>query len=273
MTGRILVTGGSGVLGTQVVESLVAAGRQPIVFSRRAPQAENWLQGDLASGAGLEQALRDVEVVLHAASAAAEFSRIHATDVEGTAHLVKAAEAAGVKHLVYISIVGVDNIPYGYYRAKLAAERSIKAGAVPWTILRATQFPELIDRVLRASRGPFVFVPRSFSFQPVHSSEVAARLAEIAAGKPAGMMDDFGGPEVLTTRELARTWLARRGIRRRIVAVPIPGQAASGFRDGHHLCPDQREGRGTWASWVARAYAGGQVPTAYSRKPSVSKDA
>ncbi len=261
-----MVTGGSGVLGSQVVERLRVAGQQPTVLSRRASSQPGWVQGDIATGEGLPEALAGVEVVVHAASAAAEFTRIKATDINGTRRLVEAAEAAGVKQLVYISIVGIDRIPYPYYKAKLAAEESIKAGAVPWTILRATQFPELLDRVLRASRGPFLFIPRSMSFQPVDSGEVAQRLAALATSAPAGMLEDFGGPEVLTTRELAHAWLARRGLRKRIVELPIPGRSGHGFRAGCHLSPGHRQGIKTWSAWIARAYAGGQVPTAYSRK-------
>jgi uncharacterized protein YbjT (DUF2867 family) len=269
---RILVTGGSGVLGSQVVERLRAAGQRPIVLSRRASSAPDWVRGDIATGEGLPEALAGVEVVVHAASAAAEFTKIKGTDIEGTRRLVEAAETAGVKHLVYISIVGIDRIPYVYYKAKVAAEELVKAGAVPWTIQRATQFPELLDRVLRASRGPFVFVPGSISFQPVDSVEVAERLAQLATSAPAGKLEDFGGPEVLTTRELAQTWLAHRGMRKRIVSFPIPGKVGRAFRAGYHLCPEHRQGRGTWVDWIGRAYAGGQVPTAYSRKSEPDRD-
>jgi uncharacterized protein YbjT (DUF2867 family) len=269
---RILVSGGSGVLGHQVVERLVSAGQNPIVLSRRASRLPGWVRGDIATGEGLPEALAGVDVVVHAASAAAEFTRIKATDVEGTRRLVAAAEAAGVKHLIYISIVGVGSVPYFYYRAKAAAEATIKGGTVPWTILRATQFHELIDRIFRASRGPFVFVPRSISFQPVDSGDVAERLAELATSSPAGLLDDFGGPEILTSRELAQAWLARRGLRKSIVGIPVPGRTGRGFRAGQHLCPDRRQGGVTWHDWIGRAYAGGRVPTAYGRKSQSTED-
>jgi uncharacterized protein YbjT (DUF2867 family) len=269
---RILVTGGSGVLGSQVVERLGARGQEPIILSRRAPTSPGWVRGDVATAEGLPEALSGVDVVVHAASAAAEFTKIKATDVEGTRRLVDAARAAGVKHLVYISIVGVDRVPYYYYKAKGAAEETIKDGRVPWTIMRATQFHELIDRVLRASRGPFVFVPRSISFQPVDSGDVAERLAGLATSAPVGMVQDFGGPEILTSRELAQAWLARREMHKRIVGIPVPGGAGRGFRAGYHLCPDHRQGRGTWSDWIGRAYSGGRVPTAYGRKSQSTED-
>ena len=82
---------------------------------------------------------------------------------------------------------------------------------MPWSILRATQFHELIDRVFRAlARGPFLFVPRGVSFQPVAAAEIATRLAEIALAPPTGVIEDFGGPEVLTAPELGQAWLAQR---------------------------------------------------------------
>lgn len=263
---KILVTGGSGVLGRQVVDRLRDSGHLPVVLSRR--QRPGWIQGDIATGAGLTEALQDAEVVVHCASAAAEVSRIKATDIQGTMRLVAAAESAGVRHLVYVSIVGIDRVDYAYYRAKLAAEAAVRAGAVPWSIVRATQFHDLIDRALRAlARGPFLFVPGRLSFQPAASAELAPRLAHIATADPTGIIEDFGGPQVLTSRELGQAWLAQRGERRRIVELPLPGKAARDFRAGRHLCPDQRHGNQTWAEWLEQAYAGGRVPTAYS-KPS-----
>ena len=267
---RIVVTGGSGVLGAQVVEQLRAAGHEPVVLSRGPGPGR--LQGDVATGEGLAPAFAGADVLLHAASAAAEFTKIKATDIEGTRRVLSAAEAAGIKHLVYISIVGIDRIDYGYYKAKLTAENTIKAGSVPWSILRATQFHDLIDRVLRATaRGPFVVIPKGLRFQPVASAEVATRLTEVSLGAPTGAIEDFGGPEVLTADELALAWSKRRGRRRRVVRVPVPGKAGAGFRAGNHLCPDHRQGELTWAQWLEQAYADGRVPAAYG-KPSGAGD-
>lgn len=264
---RILVTGGSGVLGKQVVERLRAGGHQALVMSRRAGAGPDWRQADIASGEGLAATLEGTEAVVHAASAAAEFTKIKRTDIDGTQRLVREAGKAGVRHIVFISIVGVDRIDYGYYRAKLAAEDTIRAGGVPWSIVRATQFHEFVDRILRAAaKGPFLFVPKGMSDQPVAGSEVAERLAEIAAAVPTRSIEDFAGPDILTTDELARPWLQRRGERRRVVRVPIPGKAGAGFRAGFHLSPSGRRGRQTWPDWLEQAYVDGRIPTAYSKR-------
>ena len=269
---RVLVTGGSGVLGSHVVQGLRTGGHQAIVMSRRPGAGADWRQADIASGESLPSALADVDVVVHAASAAAEITKIKRTDVEGTRRLVQQAEKSGVKHIVFISIVGVDRIDYGYYKAKLAAEDTIRAGAVPWSILRATQFYELVDRVLRATaKGPFLFIPKAVRDQPVASTEVAERLAEVAIGAPTHAVEDFGGPTVLTVDELARAWLQRRGEERRLVRFPIPGKPGPGFRAGYHLCPDSSRGQQTWADWLELAYIDGRVPTAYNRRASIER--
>lgn len=236
-------------------------------MSRRAGAGPDWRQADIGSGQGLATALAGAEVVVHAASAAAEITRIKKTDIEGTHRLVREAEKAGLKHIVYISIVGVDRIDYGYYRAKLAAEDAIRAGGVPWSIVRATQFHEFVDRILRATaKGPFVFVPKGMSDQPVAGSEVAEVLTALATAPPTHSINDFGGPDILTTDELARTWLRRRGEHRRVVRVPIPGKAGPGFRAGFHLAPGGHRGRQTWTDWLEQAYVDGRIPTAYSKR-------
>jgi uncharacterized protein YbjT (DUF2867 family) len=96
---------------------------------------------------------------------------------------------------VYVSIVGVDRIPYGYYRAKLATETVVEESGLPWTILRATQFHDLIRRIAGVlAKSPVVPVPAGVRFQPVDVHEVAARVVELATGTPAGRVDDMGGP-------------------------------------------------------------------------------
>jgi uncharacterized protein YbjT (DUF2867 family) len=179
-----LVTGSSGTLGRSVVDGLLAGGHQVRVFSRRprpagAPATVGWVTGELVSGRGLA----DVAVIVHCASNPLR-PRV---DIDGTRNLVEAAQEAGIWHLVDISIVGVDRVPYRYYQAKLAAERLIQASGLPWTILRATQFHQLVLLVARGlARLPLVPVPAATSFQPIDAAEVADRLtARTLAPRPA----------------------------------------------------------------------------------------
>ena len=250
---RILVTGGNGGLGRQVVAQLVSAGYQARVRSRQlAPTVTmpiEWAQADLATGVGLDAALAGCDTVIHAASS--PYKNTHAVDVEGTQRLLDRARAAGVGHLVYISIVGTDQVPMKYYRSKTEAEQLIERSRVPWTILRATQFHTLIDAFLsRANRLPLFLLPTDLQFQPIETGEAARRLVELAAGIPVGRAPDIGGPEVLRFGELAEAWLAARGTRRPIVPLPRLGKLARALRQGRLTCPEQRYGAITWAEWL-----------------------
>jgi uncharacterized protein YbjT (DUF2867 family) len=162
-----------------------------------------------------------------------------------------------VAHLLYISIVGIDDFPFAYYRAKRAAEGLIEGASVPWTILRATQFHELLDqRFLPALFAlPLVaLVPTDFRFQTVDSGEVADRMVELVEAGPSGRADDVGGPEVLTMGEIASTWKQARGLSRAIVPLPVPGAAAAAFRRGQNTCPDRRYGTITWPDYLLGRY-------------------
>jgi uncharacterized protein YbjT (DUF2867 family) len=256
----ILVTGGTGTLGRPLVAALAGAGPPVRVLSRRprprpgGPPVE-WVAGDLATGRGLGEAVRGVGVIVHCATG--PWSR--RVDVAGTGRLLAAARAAGSPHLVYISIVGIDRVPFRYYRAKLAAERLIQAAGLPWTILRTTQFHDLLHRVLQAlARLPVLALPRGWRFQPVDTGEVAGRLATLALGEPAGRVPDLGGPQVLTVEELARGYLQAAGRRRPLLPLPVPGAAARGFRAGGHLCPEHADGKRTWAEFLAARHQGGR---------------
>ena len=147
------------------------------------------------TGEGLDEAVDGVEAVIHCASNPRDARR---TDVEGTGRLLRAVERAGVSHFVYVSIVGVDRNPFPYYRVKLDAEGVVERSAVPWTILRATQFHGFVFGMLGAlDRVPFFMpVPAGFLFQPVDAGEVASRLVELALSEPAGRVGDMGGPEI-----------------------------------------------------------------------------
>src|ERR1700680_677126 len=118
----VLVTGGTGALGREVVIDLRSSGHRARVLSRKAGTGADWVQGNLASGAGLDRAVADVDTIIHAGSAARQPWREGAVDVKGTRRLLEAAKRAHVKHFVYISIVGMEGVAYRYYKHKLAAE-------------------------------------------------------------------------------------------------------------------------------------------------------
>ena len=213
--------------------------------------ATEWAQADLETGQGIADALAGIDVIVHAASS--PFKHTQQIDVEGTRLLLEQARVAGVAHVIYISIVGIDRIPYAYYRAKLAAEELVKNGGIPWSILRATQFHYLVDLFFQAAtKVPLVtLLPTDLQCQSIAESEVASRLCEIVVAGPSGRLPDLGGPEVLTTGEMVRTWLMLRGMHRRVLPLHLPGKVAQGFRRGYNTCPDQPlRGHITWTEWL-----------------------
>ena len=253
---NVLVTGGSGVVGSQVVRALRETGHRAVVLSRRGESGEDWRRGDLATGEGLNEAVAGMEAIVHAGSATTDLTKQRETDVEGTQRLLEAAHAAGAGHLVYISIVGMEGVAYPYYRSKLAAEAIVKEGLVPWTILRSTQFHTLMELFLGFfARVPAVMpVPYRWRFQPVDQREVGTRLAEIATKPPAGLLPDFGGPEVRDFKSIAESWRRARGLTRPMLHLPLPFKFSRQFAAGRLLCPDHRDGKVTFEQYLDRKY-------------------
>ena len=252
----VLVTGGTGALGRDVVIALRSLGHRARVLSRKPGTGADWVKGDLATGSGLDRAVADMETIIHAGSAAAQPWRLRATDVKGTRRLLEVAKRAHVKHFVYISIVGMEGVPYAYYKQKLAAEEIVRENLVPWSILRATQFHTLMETFLRAfARLPRVAaVPFDWQFQPVDTRDVAARLVEIATGEPAGRLPDFGGPEVRDFKSITESWLKARRLQKRLVDLKLPMAFSRQFAAGRLLCPDHTDGRITFEQYLIRKY-------------------
>jgi len=256
---HILVTGGAGGLGRELTPRLRRDGHTVRVMSHR-PRPANlasdleWVQADLATGAGLREAVSGAEAIIHAATS--PIRRAQQVDVDGTRRLLDAARVAGVPHFIHVSIVGIERIPYPYYRVKVAGEAVVREGGVPYTILRATQFHTLLDTFLSPLRNwPLAFTLTDFKFQPIETGEVADRLCALVGQPPAGLLPDMGGPEVLTLGEMASDWFAAQGKRYKLIRLPLPGPIAGGFRNGYNTCPDHRDGKITWAEWVKRKYS------------------
>jgi uncharacterized protein YbjT (DUF2867 family) len=250
---QVLVTGGTGVLGHRVVERLGSEGVWARVFSRSGRPGT--IRGDLLTGEGLKTAVEGVDTVIHCASS--PFRKARQVDVEGTGRLLAVAAEAGVSHLAYISIVGIDRAQsYPYYRMKLEAERVVEAGPVPYTILRATQFYDLVFMAMRfLERLPVMAVPKGFLGQPIDAGEVAGRLVELALSGPAGRAPDIGGPEVSTMAGAARDYLRVKGSRRRVIEIPVPGKTARAFRGGALVCPGPAYGKVRWEDFLRQAMA------------------
>lgn len=224
----VLLTGAGGRLGRRLAGRLRDAGYDVRAAGRRGP-----VKLDLGTGDGLQEALRDVSIVVHAASS--PFRAPERVDVEGTAALCAAARAAGVEHIVFPGIVGSDAVPVRYYAAKVAAERAIAASGVPFTVQRTTQFHAFVTELLTMLPCGVCVAPQGWRLQPVDEDAVADVLLEHVRAGPRGRAMDVGGPEIMEVRELAR----RLG--RRPLVFPVPGAASAAMRRGALCCPTGRQ--------------------------------
>jgi uncharacterized protein YbjT (DUF2867 family) len=258
MDSPILLTGGTGTLGRRVLRGLRDAGRDVRVLSRHSHTPRDGVEfatGDLSTGEGIDAAVSGIATIVHCAGSAKG-------DEDKARNLVRAASAAGVEHLVYISVVGAERIPvvsridramFGYFAAKRAAERVVADSGVPWTTLRATQFYDLILTVVRQlAKLPVMPTLAGFRFQPVDADDVASRLVELALGAPAGLVPDLAGPRVYAMADLIRGYLRATSRHRLILPVWMPGAAARAIRAGANLAPQHAAGIRTWEGFLSR---------------------
>ena len=240
---RIAVAGGTGTVGQHVVERAQARGHHVDVLSRS--------EGvDLADGGPLD--LRGVDTIIDVTStetASSAKSKKFFSAVTRT--LLAAGQSAGVKHHVLLSIVGIDEAPYGYYSGKLEQERLVTNGALPWTILRASQFHEFAGQIFtRMKVGPVSIVPIMQS-QPVAAVEVADRLVDLAEAGPSHRVPDLAGPRVERMAQLSRRWAAATGGKGTVLEVPLPGALGQAMRDGTLLArPGSEFGTQTFDEWL-----------------------
>ena len=243
---HVLVTGGTGVLGSRLVPELIGRGHRVRTLSRHGGPGAEGVEastGNVRTGEGVAAAAKGVDAVVHAATNAAW--RARSTEVDGVRHVVDAIAGSEI-HVIYVSIVGVDRHRFPYYKAKWAAEQLVESSPVRWTVQRATQFHDLLERFLSLRVFP---VTRDLAFQVVDTGEVAVRLADLVESGETGRVDDFGGPEVVPIRELAKVRRRVTGRRARLVPAPRVGFLRD-FDEGRHHAPDHRSGTITWEEWL-----------------------
>ncbi|PZR97358.1 MAG: hypothetical protein DLM69_09750 [Candidatus Chloroheliales bacterium] len=258
---KVLVTGGSGMLGRRVVSRLAQAGYTVRVMSHQQRKevegAAEWAQANLATGTGLRDAVAGVDTIVHSATqpkltgSKTDRDELGNADVYGTRLLLEAAREAGVSHCLYVSIVGLEDVPMPYFRQKLATETMVQNVGVPWTIARATQFHPFIATFLDLfTRSPLFLFPANLPFQPVAADDVADYLCRWVEAGPSGRVTDFGGPEVLRADEMMKVWLREQGKHRLIIPIRWPGKIAAAIRKGGTLPRNGERGQISWAEWV-----------------------
>jgi uncharacterized protein YbjT (DUF2867 family) len=259
---NIGVIGGTGTLGSLAASELSRRGHAVRVVSRTPrsdPQVEHRAV-DLTTGAGLDAALEGVDVVVDAANAQGRSMR--ELLVGGTRRVAGAGVRAGVSHHILMSIVGIEAVPTGYYKAKLDQEAALAAvpgAALARTVLRATQFHQLLEWAFSSAGRLGVLPGGRIVLQPVDPAEVAVALADLIERGPGESRVEFAGPERLTLGELAGQWRAARDARRVLIPIPPVGRTISALRAGALTSDTAPRGRVTFAEWLRDRGGRGQA--------------
>jgi uncharacterized protein YbjT (DUF2867 family) len=212
---RIVVIGGTGLLGAKVVDKLRASGAEAVAASPRTGV-------NALTGKGLGDVLTGTDVVVDVSNSPSfDDDAVMEFFTKSTANLLAAAKAAGVGHYVVVSIVGCDQLPEsGYLRAKVAQEKLIEDSGLPYSILRATQFVEFTDAITTSMTvGDEVRVPDAL-IQPIAAEDLAAEVVQVASGEPLDGIENIGGPEKISFEQMAREVLARQGDTKTVVVDP-----------------------------------------------------
>jgi uncharacterized protein YbjT (DUF2867 family) len=230
---KITVVGASGLIGTRVVDLLSRDGHEVVASSRSTGV-------DVLTGEGLAEALAGADAIVDVVNSPSfEDDPVMEFFAKSTTNLVEAAKAAGVRHYVVLSIVGVDGLPdSGYMRAKVVQEKIVAESDVPYTILRATQFAEFTEAITASMTvGDEVHVPDAL-IQPVAADKVATDVARTAVAEPLRGIVNIGGPDKISFEQMAREVLAAKGDNKTVVVDPLAGYFGTALAERSLVTPD-----------------------------------
>jgi uncharacterized protein YbjT (DUF2867 family) len=228
---KIVVIGGTGLIGSKLVRNFVALGHQALPASPSSGV-------DILTGTGLAQAFDGAELVVDVSNSPSfEEKAVLDFFTRSTTNILASAKSAGVKHLVALSVVGTERLQQSaYFRGKIVQEKLLANGPVPYSIVHATQFFEFVKSIADGSaRGNVIPLP-PIGFQPIAAEDVATGVAQVALGAPVRGIVEIAGPEVFRLDELVRLALKRRGDTREVVTDPKAGYFGAPLVD-RELCP------------------------------------
>ena len=246
---KIVVIGGSGLIGSKLVPKLREHGHEAVAASPNSGV-------NTVTGEGLAEVLKGASVVVDVSNAPAwEDAAVMSFFETSTRNLLNGEAAAGVKHHVALSVVGTDRLSEsGYFRAKIVQEKLIKNGTIPYTIVQATQFFEFLKQLADISfDGKKVRLPDAL-FQPMAADDVASAVGKVAVGQPLNGTVEIGGPETFRIEELVRRRLAPLNDSREVIADP--NALYSGAKlDERTLVPgkDARLGATSFETWLTQS--------------------
>jgi uncharacterized protein YbjT (DUF2867 family) len=250
------VLGGTGTAGREVTAELRRRGHEAIVLSRSAPADGRSRAVDVTADVSVAAAMLGVDAVVDVISGKSDVM------VDGVARALRAARRGGATHWVSLSVVGAGELPFGYHRLMGEREAVTRAGEVPWSIVRATQFHTLLGMAFGAAARRGVLPLLDVPIQPVEVREVAVALADRVEAGPSRTAEDFAGPRVERLDELATAWTAAHGMHRLPLRIPAIGKAMRAVRAGGLTSPDAPRGTVTFADWL-RAETRSAVPAGH----------
>jgi uncharacterized protein YbjT (DUF2867 family) len=249
---NVLITGSTGQLGTALIDRLRETDYHVKLTSRTKPAAGasyEWVHSDLLSGEGLEEAVKGVDIVIHAATSPMKNSKL--IDVDGLKRFLDKLEH--IRHFIYPSIVGINEIPFKYYRHKTEAEELLQQSHVPHTIVRATQFHSFVDELfLSKAILKTYFVPGNMKFQTVDTDDFADHLIGLIDNVPHGRVEDFGGPDIMTLREMAELKIKNNNEAKKVVSFSIPGKFHKALVEGKNTNDNQTTGKVTFEEYLKK---------------------
>ena len=241
---KILITGGTGTLGKKLCQQLDAQNISYIVGTRKKSKDPDKVTMDLIKNTGIGEAVIGKEIIFHLATDMKK-------DTEATQNLLNALGAQSNVHLIYISIVGINSIPFSYYRQKLSSENAIKRSGISYSIVRATQFHEFAHRIIEnLLKYRIGILPKKIVLQTIDSSLVAKKLMNVSQKRPQNKTYELGGAEILNLGQMADEWLNLTGKHRLIINTPIPGKLGKALRFGKLTTSYKYVESSTYRQWL-----------------------
>jgi len=252
---QILVTGGTGTLGKEIVYQLIAKKYRPDILSSRIspdlPAGARILKGDLTEKNSLPEVIANAEIIIHCASNPRNSDKV---DVEGTRNLLEAVNYKKSPHIIYISIVGANKSTYPYYQNKCKVEEMIQESKLPWSILRVTQFHDFvlyrIINSLEAGNESIFKIPKGLKFQSIDVEDIAKYILNLVTHGPIMSIINLGGPQILSIEEMTKIYLNEIGKQDKVEEVLLEDDFYNIFMSGINLCPEDRIGFIRWKEFI-----------------------
>ncbi|MBU3026387.1 SDR family oxidoreductase [Zobellia galactanivorans] len=253
---KILLTGGTGKLGKNLIEFLSEENFFIDVLTRNAnkPPKEKvtYINADFCQPKSLQVLKSDYYAIVHCASNPKNAEEV---DIKGTTNLIERLRNQKVENFIYISIVGIDKTDFPYYKSKLRTEEIIKKSGLPYTILRVTQFHDFVyNRILNAGivQAETLAVPQGLKFQSIDLTDVCEEILNMLKNKPLNNVLEIGGPKILSIDEILNAYVQIIAPDKKVSMIPAQNEFQKLFTTGINTCPYARKGHIQWVDFLKK---------------------